>query len=62
MSRSTGRLYVPADFDTKRKNPLQHECAEKGLKQRAFEDFINLRSSFSVCSIITCLVVVACVG
>jgi len=25
-------VYVPADFDTKRKSPLWHECAEKGLK------------------------------
>ncbi len=27
-----GRIYVPTDFDTKRKSPLLHNCAEKGLK------------------------------
>lgn len=25
-------IYVPADFDTKRKSPLRRKCTEKGLK------------------------------
>ena len=46
------RLYVNADFDTKRKSPLLHKCAEKGLKQRASEarqvDCVVPGSSYSV--------------
>lgn len=42
ISTITGCVYVRADFDTKRKSPLQHKCAEKGLKQglsRSIADF-----------------------
>ena len=37
ISASTGRVNVPANFDTKRKSPLRHKSAEKGLKSRASE-------------------------
>ena len=52
MTSIIWRIYVPTDFDTKIKSPLQHKCAEKGLKQRASEarqvDCVVPGSSYSI--------------